>query len=118
MLTLTTPPTSPLGLAVKALREGVATEQQWQCAAIHVAVASRRQGPVRGLQGHIQAADQALQGIHASALHAGRGRWAAIVPQFQELDALQTFMDLHELQTTQPHPARTCRARHFERQTA
>jgi len=118
MLTITVPQTNPLGQAIKALREGVATEQQWQCAATAVALASNRQNSVRGLQGHIRAADQALQVIHASALHAGGGRWACVVPQFQELDALQTFMDLHELQTTQPHPARTCRARHFERQAA
>lgn len=94
---------SGLGVALQALREGVATQHQWSIAAggVTVALAIERRGVVPGLRGHIKTAEQALQGIHARALLAGRGRWVRVDLDYQELDALQTFMDLHTYQVDQ-----------------
>ncbi len=86
--------------AIQALRQGVATEHQWSIAAggVTVALAIDRQRIVPGLGGHIKTAEQALQDIHARALRIGGGRWTRVDLDYQELDALQTFMDLHALQ--------------------
>ena len=55
-----------LHAAHKALREGVATEQQWSVLAgcLDVALAIERQGVVRGLQEHLASAEKALQAVH------------------------------------------------------
>ena len=89
--------------AVQALREGVATEHQWSVAAgsVTVALAIERQGIVRGLMGHLKTAEQALQDIYDRALRTGGGRWVRVTLYYQELDALQTFMDLHAFQVKQ-----------------
>lgn len=89
--------------AIKALREGVATEQQWAIAAgaVTVALAIERQGIVRGLMEHLQAAGRALEGIHARAMHEGSGQWVRATLYYQELDTLTTFMDLHAYQLDQ-----------------
>lgn len=86
--------------AMQALREGVATEQQWATAAggVTLALAIDRRGIVPGLRGHIKTAEQALQAIYARALRTGGGHWVRVTLYYQELDALQTFMDLHALQ--------------------
>jgi hypothetical protein len=86
--------------AIKALREGVATEQQWAIAAgaVTVALAIERQGVVRGLLEHLQAAGRALEGIHSRAMHQGCGQWVRATLYYQELDALATFLDLHAFQ--------------------
>ncbi len=95
-----------LGMLLKAntaLREGVATEQQWAIAAgaVTVALAIERQGIVRGLMEHLVTAGNALEAIHARALRSGGGRWVRVTLYYQELDALQTFMDLHAFQLDQ-----------------
>ena len=92
-----------LGKAIQALREGVATEHQWLLAAggVTVALAIERQGIVRGLQGHLKTAEQALQDIYDRALRTGGGRWVRVTLYYQELDALQTFVDLHTFQIAQ-----------------
>lgn len=89
--------------ALRALREGVATERQWSIAAggVTVALAIERSGIVRGLDGHLKAAEQALQDIYDRALRTGGGRWVRVTLYYQELDALQTFMDLHTYQVRQ-----------------
>lgn len=86
--------------AIKALREGVATETQWAIAAgaVTVALAIEHQGIVRGLMEHLQAAGRALDGIHARAMHEGGGQWVRATLYYQELDALATFLDLHAFQ--------------------
>lgn len=86
--------------AMQALREGVATEHQWSIAAggATLALAIAHQGIVPGLRGHIKAAEQVLQDIHVRALRTGRGRWVRVTLDLNELDALQTFMDLHAYQ--------------------
>lgn len=92
-----------LRTAIQALREGVATEHQWSIAAgsVTVAMAIERQGIVRGLEGHLRTAEQALQDIYDRALRTGGGRWVRVTLYYQELDALQTFLDLHAYQVRQ-----------------
>lgn len=89
--------------AIKALREGVATEHQWSIAAgaVQVSMAVERQGIVRGLQEHLQSADECLQEIYDRALRAGGGHWVRVTLYYQELDALQTFQELHAFQMAQ-----------------
>lgn len=82
-----------LGTALQALREGVATEYQWSIAA--------GSGIVRGLLGHLKAAEQALQDIYDRALRTGGGHWVRVTLYYQELDALHTFLDLHTFQVHQ-----------------
>ena len=86
--------------ALQALREGVATEHQWSIAAgsVTVALAIERQGIVRGLLEHLQTAERTLQAIYDRALRTGGGRWVRVTLYYQELDALQTFAELHAFQ--------------------
>lgn len=87
--------------AFKALREGVATEYQWSVIAgsVDVAKAIEQLGVVRGLAGYLADATQALQTIHDRATAAGPWRPTALY--FHELDAVQTFVDLHAFQVNQ-----------------
>jgi len=84
--------------AHKALREGVATAQQWSVLAgcLDVALAIERQGVVRGLQEHLASAQAALQAIHARAETGAAWRPTALY--FHELDAVRTFVHLHAMQ--------------------
>ncbi len=92
-----------LASALKALREGVATELQWSVAAgsVSVARAIERLGVVRGLQEHLDSAEQHLQAIYNRAKRAGDGRWLRPTLYYQELDALQLFHELHTFQVDQ-----------------
>lgn len=92
-----------LSSAIQALREGVATEHQWSIAAgsVTVALAIENRGIVRGLLGHLKTAEQALQDIYDRALRTGGGRWVRVTLYYQELDALQTFLELHAFQVHQ-----------------
>lgn len=87
--------------AFKALREGVATERQWSILAgtLDVALAVERQGVVRGLHGHLIAAEQALQTVYNRAMLSTGWRPSAL--HYQELDAIHTFVDLHAYQVKQ-----------------
>jgi hypothetical protein len=89
--------------AVKALREGVATELQWSVAAgsVTVAQAIERQGIVRGLHEHITTAEQALQAIYDRALRIGGGRYIRATLYFNEIAALNEFVELHTFQLNQ-----------------
>lgn len=87
--------------AATALREGVATEHQWSIVAggVTVAKAIERQGVVRGLSGYMASAEEALQTIYNRALVTGT--WKPTSLWFHELDAVQTFVDLHAFQVNQ-----------------
>lgn len=89
--------------AVKALREGVATELQWSVAAgsVTVAQAIERQGIVRGLLEHITTAERVLQAIYDRALRIGGGRYIRATLYFNEIDALNEFVELHTFQLDQ-----------------
>lgn len=91
----------PIADSVKALREGVATEGQWAIAAgaVQMAISIERQGVVRGLVEHLASAERALQGIYRRAM--ATGEWKGTALYYQELDALQEFLDLHTFQIRQ-----------------
>lgn len=90
-----------LNAAFKALREGVATETQWAIldACLQVSRAVERQGVVRGLGGHFDSAAEALQAIYNRASMSDR--WHPTALHYYELDAMQTFVDLHAYQMRQ-----------------
>lgn len=87
--------------AAQALREGVATELQWSiiAGALDVAKAIEHQGIVRGLSEHLNTATQALQAVYDRAL--ASGQWKPTALHYYELDAVQTFVDLHTFQVNQ-----------------
>lgn len=90
-----------LDAAVKALCAGVATEMDWSVAAgaVAVAMAVERQGIVRGLQEHLDTAEQVLQAIH------DRCRlpmmWLRPTLTIQEVDAVRLLAELHTFQIEQ-----------------
>ena len=94
---------SQLRKAVKALREGVATEMQWSIASgsLAVSLAIEKQGKVRGLQEHFESIEQALQDIYDRALLAGGGRWIRVTLRFNEIEALNLLVDLQRFQMDQ-----------------
>ena len=91
----------PIRSAHTALRQGVATAAQFGLMAgcLDVAVAIEFKGVVRGLSGHLDAADVALNNVYARANLADGWRPPALY--WDELDAVQTFIDLHEFQICQ-----------------
>ncbi|BEP42228.1 hypothetical protein GmRootV15_28170 [Variovorax sp. V15] len=88
----------PLRAAARALREGVATELDWSivASAFNVAQAIEQQGVVRGLGEHFRSAELALHGIEQRAM--ASGEWKATALYYQELDHINTAVDLHEFQ--------------------
>lgn len=87
--------------AAKALREGVATEDQWAVLAstVNVAKAIERQGVVRGLQGHFEQAETDLKNVRLRAFQ--DGSWRPPVLHWSELDHIRTAIELHEFQLKQ-----------------
>jgi hypothetical protein len=87
--------------AAKALCEGVATLSQWALLAgtLDIAKAIEQHDPVRALREHLQCADDALRAVYA------RGDqllgWCPVHLEFDELDAVQTFVDLYDFQMRQ-----------------
>lgn len=90
-----------MAAAFKALREGVATELQWSVLAggLDMSRAIERQGVVRGISGHLAAAETALQHIYLRAKRADG--WRPTVLYFDELDSVKTFVGLHAYQFKQ-----------------
>jgi hypothetical protein len=90
--------TAPLEVALKALREGAATEWHWSllASAINCAMAIEKQGVVKGLHAELRAAELALESIACRA-NAG-GAWQATAPYYVELDAIETAIKLHKFQ--------------------
>ena len=88
----------PVREAFKALRQGVATHWQWKqmASAVAIGLSIEHKGVVRGLTGHLQAADQALSIIKARATRLGA--WNPTPLWFDELDALDNFVHVHEFQ--------------------
>lgn len=85
----------PIRAAFKAMREGVGSEANWLTLAGTAQMATRieQQGVMRGLQGHLAAADAALQAIRQRASEGGE--WRAPALHLGEIDALDTFVWLH-----------------------
>lgn len=88
----------PFRACITALREGVATEQQWSVVSGAVAMCRAVQdiGVMTGITGHLQLADDALNGIHSRAKSSGT--WKPPALDFHELDAVQ---DMHALYVRQ-----------------
>lgn len=88
----------PVQAALKALREGVATEWQWSvlASAMNVAKAIEKQGVVKGLHEHLRAAELALNAIYGRAM--ATTTWCATSLYYIELDAVDTAVDLHRFQ--------------------
>ncbi|MBV7459811.1 MULTISPECIES: hypothetical protein [unclassified Acidovorax] len=91
----------PMRACLKAVREGVATQLQFEVlqSSMVIAEAIEHSGIVRGLSDHIASALQACSAIEARALTSGAWRQTALY--FQELDALAAAVDLHEYQLQQ-----------------
>ena len=88
----------PILASFAHLREGVATEAQWMVLAgsVELALAIERQGVVRGVQGHLTAAERALAAIRHRAMDSGSWRPPALY--WQEIEALDTFLPIHKFQ--------------------
>ena len=91
----------PLRAAFDRLRQGVGSDDDWAALAggLGMACNIERQGVVRGLQGHLSAADHALRAVEARA--SAGVRWHAPELRFDELEAIGTFLDLHDFQLRQ-----------------
>lgn len=92
---------TPMRACLKAVREGVATQLQFEVlqSSMVIAEAIEHSGIVRGLADHITSALQACSAIEARALTSGA--WQQTELEFTELDALATAVDLHEYQLQQ-----------------
>ena len=90
-----------LQLAAKHMREGVSTVDDWGivAASLAMAIAIERGGIVRGLGGHFEEFERALQTIHNRAMVTGR--WQRTALWHHELDELRNFIDLHTYQLGQ-----------------
>lgn len=106
MATLLTPAelaaiTVPLRAAFDRLRRGQASSDDWCILASSLIMASNieRQGVVRGLHEHLHAADRALAAVEARA--ASTGAWRAPTLYAGEIEAIDTFIDLHVFQIRQ-----------------
>lgn len=88
----------PITSAFQALRQGVATEWQWCVLAgsVELGLSIERHGVVRGLQGHLKAAEAALQAIYQRAM--ASSTWKATALYYQEIEHVDTFVWLHKAQ--------------------
>lgn len=100
----------PIEASMTALREGVATELQWSilASAVEIALAVEDKGTVRGLRGHLEAAERALQGIKLRAM--ATGEWRATALYYQELDDVKAAVELHRFQLEQLSSAEAIKA--------
>lgn len=91
----------PLREAATALRVGVATELQWATigGAIEAALLLEQRLLPRGLAQHLHSALIALQEIRRRAL--ASGTWLAVEIYLQEMEHVDTAVDLHEWQLLQ-----------------
>lgn len=89
---------APVDQCVAAMRQGQGTADDWGTLAATCAVALviEDQGVVRGLRGHLQAVDAALQSI-AKRCETSTG-WRRTALWFHEIDALNELVFLHRHQ--------------------
>jgi len=90
----------PVEAGVTAMRQGQGATDDWStiASACTVALTIEEQGVVRGLRGHLQAIDTALQSI-AKRCHTANG-WQRTALYFHEIDALNdlVFLYRHQLE--------------------
>jgi predicted P-loop ATPase len=87
-----------------ALRQGVASHDQWcgVASAVTMALAIEAQGVVKGMREHFQAAERALEAIWTRAqAGADDGAWARPTLYFDEIAALREAIHLHDFQLRQ-----------------
>lgn len=87
--------------ASKAMLQGVASEKHWSVLAggVSMGQAIERQGVVRGMEGHLASAEEALDTIFKRA-HTS-GAWKSPTLYFDEIDMITTFINLHDFQVRQ-----------------
>lgn len=92
---------APLQAAFAALRQGIASEDDWSvCAgAVELGLAIEEQGVVRGLEQHLRGAEEALRDIKARATAAGT--WSAPTLHGHEIAWLDDLTWLHRRQLEQ-----------------
>ena len=92
---------APLLHCARLLREGVATEEHHQVlySGLLIAQGIERSRVVRGLHEHLAAATQAMDAIGQRARTTGE--WKQTALYYQELDAINTAVDLHAFQLSQ-----------------
>jgi hypothetical protein len=92
----------PIHSSLTALRQGVANDVQWGvlCSAIEVGLAIEDQGVVRGLRGHLCAAEEDLASIGRRALDES-GNWRPTALDFHELEHITEAVRLHQYQIEQ-----------------
>lgn len=88
----------PIAQSFQAMRQGVGGEDAWSILAgsVELALSIEHKGVVRGLQGHLKAAEAALAAIRQRAMSAGS--WKPTPLYFQEIGALDEFTWLHKAQ--------------------
>jgi hypothetical protein len=91
----------PLRAALRALREGRATEQEWQClaSAVTVSLSIEKKGVVRGLIEHLTTADTTLQAIKDRCT--ADGGWEPTSLYFYEIEAMATYVSLFAFQLSE-----------------
>jgi hypothetical protein len=100
----------PIEASLTALREGVATELQWSILAssVEIAIAIEDKGVVRGMRGHLEAAERALQGVKLRAM--ATSEWVPTALYYQELDDVKAAVELHRFQLEQLSSAEAVKA--------
>ena len=92
-----------LRAAIGSLCAGTGSEQDWSITAgsVSVAQAIEQQGIVRGLAGHLAAAELALQAIYDRCARAQGRIWLRPTLTLAEIDALRLLLQLHSYQVHQ-----------------
>lgn len=88
----------PVRASHKALREGVASLEQWQilASAVEMALGIESSGVVTGLREHFKTAETTLATIRARAV--ATGTWRPTALHFYELEHVAEAVDLHAYQ--------------------
>lgn len=94
---------APIDSSFRAMREGVATEDQWCVLAgsveLALSIEHTRVGTITGVRGHLHAAETALAEIARRARTTGA--WRPVPMHLQEIEHLDTFLLLHQAQLEQ-----------------
>ena len=92
----------PIDKAFTAMRQAVGSEMDWAhlCSAINVAQGVEKQGIVRGIYGHLHAAELALQAIKQRAMTqpTRMGNWAPVELHIDEIEIIKEAILLHKYQ--------------------
>jgi hypothetical protein len=99
----------PIRLCAARLREGVATKVQFEVlhTVASMALVIEQRGHLRGMHEHINTAQVALSAIFDRACE--NGDWRAVELHWNEIDAIDTVVDLYELQLQQLSAAELAR---------